>query len=296
MQAKQVLQGRTISRDDIDYIHHLIEDHPDYHRTRLSKQLCNDWNWTNNKGALKDMAARTLMRKLDAQGLISLPDPVRSANNNFRHKNKGDIALDETRIEVGLKEVTPLQIVLVADQQHTRLFRGMLQTHHYLGYSGPVGENLKYVVFDRHNRPLAALLFGAAAWQVAGRDQWIGWQQTARLQRLALVANNMRFLILPWVAIPHLASHLLAQVCHRLSSDWQDKYGHPILLLETFVEVDRFKGTCYRAANWIAVGATTGRSRNDRFNKLRVPVKAVWLYPLHQHSRKLLSLDEATRS
>jgi len=295
MQTSQVLQGRTITVEDVDYIRRLIEDHPHWHRTRLSQQLCNDWQWTNHKGALKDMAARTLMRKLDAQGLISLPAPVQSANNNFRHQHKIDINLEQTRIDVALREVTPLQIIPVVEPQHARLFRGMLQTHHYLGYAGPVGENLKYVVFDRHHRALAALLFGAAAWHVAGRDRWIGWQQAARLQHLALVANNMRFLILPWVRIPHLASHLLAQVCHRLSTDWQAKYGHPILLLETFVEVDRFKGTCYRAANWIAVGHTTGRSRNDRFNTLHVPVKAVWLYPLHKQSRTLLSASEATR-
>lgn len=289
MQTSQVLQGRAITADDIDHIQCLIKDHPDWHRTRISKQLCSDWDWTNDNGALKDMAARALLRKLDAQGLISLPAPVRSANNDYRHQGKVNVDVDQAPLRARLGELQPLRIVAVADQHHAQVFRGMLQTHHYLGYTGPVGENLKYLVFDRHDRLLAALLFGAAAWQVACRDQWIGWTQATREQGLSRVANNMRFLILPWVQTPHLASHLLAQVSRRLCADWQHKYGHPIVLLETFVEMDRFKGTCYRAANWIPVGHTTGRSRNDRYSKLQVPVKSVWLLPLHKQCQRVLS-------
>ncbi len=289
MQTGQVLQGRTVTADDIAYIRCLINDHPEWHRTRLSQQLCQDWDWTNDKGVLKDMAARSLMRKLHAQGLISLPKPVRSANNQYRHQDKIDCPLDLTPIGDDLSLLRPLQISPVVDQHQARLFRSMLQTHHYLGYSGPVGENLKYLVFDQRDRLLAALLFGAAAWRVAGRDQWIGWSQASRTHRLSQVVNNMRFLILPWVRVPHLASHLLALVCRQLAADWQDKYGHPILLVETFVEVNRFKGTCYRAANWIPVGQTTGRSRNDQYNNLQVPVKSVWLHPLHKQCKKWLS-------
>ncbi len=289
MQATQFLQGRTITSDDVVYIRRLIKDHPEWHRTRISKQLCNDWDWTNDNGDLKDMAARALLRKLDEQGLISLPAPVRSANNGYRYRSKVGIDLDQTPIRDRLCELRALRIVPVANQQHASLFRGMLQAHHYLGYTGPVGENLKYLVFDRHDRLLAALLFGAAAWQVADRDRWIGWTQAARQLGLSRVANNMRFLIVPWVQVPHLASHLLSQVSRRLSADWQQKYGHPIVLLETFVEADRFQGTCYRAANWIPVGSTTGRSRNDRYTNLSVPVKTVWLYPLHKNCRRLMS-------
>lgn len=289
MQTTQVIQGRSITIDDIDHIRHLIKDHPDWHRTRISQQLCSDWDWTNDAGTLKDMAARALLRKLDGQGLISLPAPVRSANNNYRHQGKVTVDIDMTPIRDRLSELRPLRIVTVAGEHQGQLFRGMLQAHHYLGYTGPVGENLKYLVFDRHDRLLAALLFGAAAWQVAGRDQWIGWTESARRQNLSRVANNMRFLIVPWMQVPHLASHLLAQVSRRLSADWQHKYGHPIVLLETFVEIDRFKGTCYRAANWIPVGHTTGRSRNDRYTHLSVPIKSVWLQPLHKQCQRLLS-------
>jgi hypothetical protein len=288
------LQGRTLSVDDIDFIRQLIADHGDWHRTRLSKELCRCWHWINQKGNLKDMAARSLLRKLDAQGLIVLPPPVRSANNAFRHQAEYGVSVDQTPITERLKGVMPIQVVPVKEPGHARLFRGLLQKHHYLGYSGPVGENLQYLAFDRQGRVLACLLFGAPAWRIACRDGFIGWDDHTRVQGLERIANNMRFLILPWVRVAHLASHVLGQVCRRVSADWQMKYGHPIDLLETFVEVGRFQGTCYAAANWTRVGETTGRSRNDRYKRLRVPVKSVWLYPLGKHFRRRLSLGVNT--
>jgi len=290
MEQGMQLQGRTLSADDIVFIRQLISEHSSWHRTRLSQELCRSWHWTNDKGDLKDMAARTLLRKLDAQGVITLPPPVRSANNAFRHRADILIPVDQAPIADRLAELKPIRIAPVQHAHHARLFRGLLQAHHYLGYSGPVGENLQYLAFDRNERPLACLLFGAAAWRVASRDRFIGWDNAARKQGLARIANNMRFLILPWVRVEHLASHLLGQVRRRLSADWLIKYGHPIDLLETFVEVDRFNGTCYAAANWIRVGETTGRSRNDRYKCLRVPVKSVWLYPLHKQFRHRLCL------
>ena len=282
------LQGRTLSADDIRFIRGLISDHSSWHRTRLSQELCRCWNWTNAKGDLKDMAARSLLRKLDAQRVITLPPPVRSANNSFRHRRDALIHVDQIPVSDRLDELKPIRVVPVQDPAQVRLFRGLVQAHHYLGYSGPVGENLQYLAFDRHERPLACLLFGAAAWRVASRDHFIGWDNTARKQGLSRIANNMRFLILPWVRVEHLASHLLGQVGRRLSTDWRVKYGHPIDLLETFVEVERFNGTCYAAANWIRVGETTGRSRNDRHKRLQVPVKSVWLYPLRKQFRRRL--------
>lgn len=282
------LQGRTLSAEDIVFIRQLIRDHPNWHRTRLSQEVCRGWNWTNGKGNLKDMAARSLLRKLDAQGLIALPAPICSANNAYRHQADSSIHVDQVLITDRLSEMAPIRVVPVQEPSHARLFRGLLQAYHYLGYSGPVGENLQYLVFDRNERPLACLLFGAAAWQVACRDQFIGWTPSVRARGLFRIANNMRFLILPWVRVAHLASHVLGQVQRRLSTDWLIKYGHPIDLLETFVEVGRFNGTCYAAANWIRVGETTGRSRNDRHKRLRLPVKAVWLYPMGKHFRTRL--------
>ena len=168
------------------------------------------------------------------------------------------------------------------------MFRRLLQQYHYLGYSGPVGENLKYLVYDRQRRLLGCLLYGAAAWRVAGRDRFIGWDEDARQRGLSRIANNMRFLILPGVRVPHLASHLLALISRRISADWQARYGHPILLLETFVEQQRFTGTCYKAANWIPVGQTTGRTRNHNSTEPKAPIKSVWLYPLHRSFQKWL--------
>jgi hypothetical protein len=168
------------------------------------------------------------------------------------------------------------------------LFRSLLQAHHYLGLRNSVGENLKYLARDRHGRPVACLLFGAAAWQAKARDEWIGWTSAQRQHALSRLANNTRFLVLPWVRVPHLASHLLGQVAQRLAADWRGKYGHGIELLETFVERQRFRGTCYRAAGWVHVGATTGRSRNDREQTLSVPVKDIYLRPLAPDWRRRL--------
>ena len=282
------LQGRTLSSDDIVFIGELISEHPGWHRTRISQELCRIWNWTNGAGRLKDMAARSLLRKLDAKGLITLPAAVRSANNAFRHPVDPLVVVDQTPISGRLSEIAPVRVVPVQGADQARLFRGLLQAHHYLGYSGPVGENLQYLAFDRARRPLACLLFGAPAWRLACRDHFIGWDRSAREQALGRIANNMRFLILPWVRVKHLASHLLGQVQRRVSTDWHGKYGHRIELLETFVENDRFNGTCYAAANWVRVGETTGRSRNDRHKCLQVPIKSVWLKPLNRHFRRRL--------
>ncbi len=283
-----LLQGRYVSTDDIGLIRELIAEHPSWHRTRFSQELCRRWGWTNAKGCLKDMAARSVLRKLDAQGLIELPAAVRSANNAFRHRIDARVRVDRSPITGSLEAVKPVRVTPVVDRAQGALFRALLAAHHYLGYAGPVGENLRYLAFDRQDRPLGCLLFGAAAWRVACRDRFIGWDHTARGQGLSRIANNMRFLILPWVRVPHLASHLLGQVSRRLSTDWQRQYGHRITLLETFVDTQRFSGTCYAAANWQRVGETTGRSRNSRHKHPQVPIKAVWLYPLGKHFRAQL--------
>lgn len=198
------------------------------------------------------------------------------------------MGLASLRIEGSLSDLQPIRIQRVTHAQDVRLFRGHLQQHHYLGYTGPVGENLKYLVYDRQGRLLGCLLYGAAAWRVAGRDRFIGWDEAARKRGLSRLANNMRFLILPGIQVAHLASHLLALISRRISADWQETYGHPILLLETFVEQPRFAGTCYKAANWIHVGQTTGRTRNHNSGDPTTPIKSVWLYPLHRSFQKRL--------
>ena len=192
---------------------------------------------------------------------------------------------DSTPVEGKLADLGPLTVREVSADATARVrFAAALAEFHYLGYRGTVGENLQYTVTDGHGRLLACLLFGAAAWKCRARDEFIGWTPEQRQRHLHLITNNTRFLILPFVRVPHLASWILGQVLRRLSADWEKKYGHAIVLVETFVERDRFAGTSYKASNWIRLGATTGRSRQDRHHTLQVPVKDVYVYPLHHDS------------
>lgn len=289
MEQGRIIQGRTVGTEDVEAIRALIAAHPRWHRTRLSQELCRRWGWVAANGQCKDMAARSLLRKLDAEGLIWLPASVGSANNAFRHRAEVELSIEATPLEEALAALVPLQLSCVHGEGEQRVFRALLQRHHYLGYRGPVGENLKYLLYDRQGRVLSCVLFGAAAWTMACRERFIGWRRAERERHLALLANNMRFLIVPWVRVSHLASHILGRIARRIGGDWQAKYGHRVVLLETYVEQHRFAGTCYRAANWQCVGETRGRSRNDRRKRLRVPVKSVWLYPLTPHFRRHLT-------
>jgi hypothetical protein len=283
------VQGRRLQADDLSWLSGLIHEHPDWNRSELSRQIARRWHWINEAGQLKDIAARTLLRKLEQRGLISLP-PRRSSPPHSRRSARviKPVLHPTASIDGALRSLQPVRLKLVEDKASRELFAHLLHTHHYLSYSRPVGENVSILIVDSAERPLGCLLFGAAAWKVAARDEFIGWNPSARMENLPLVVNNMRFLILPWVRVPHLASHVLGLAARQLNALWQAKYGHSIHLLETFVEGDRFAGTAYRAANWVKVGATKGRSRNDRERTLRVPVKDIYCYPLHRHFRRLL--------
>lgn len=284
------IQGRILKQEDMEWICRLISDHPDWHRSRLSQEICAAWNWVNANGRLKDMACRTMLLKLERQGYLCLP-VARSVCVGSSARVHTPVAHSKTEIICLLRDLAPLRIEEVHEATSSRLFKHLLKEYHYLGFGGAVGENMKYMVYDRWNRPLACLLFGSAAWKVSSRDEWIGWTSQLRQSNLAYITNNMRFLILPWVQVPHLASHLLAGIARRISRDWVLRYGHSIHLLETFVEQDRFRGTCYRAANWIRVGQTQGRSRNDTDRTLKVPVKDVYLYPLMTNVRNVLTSE-----
>jgi hypothetical protein len=279
MEVNRRVQGRTVTENDIEAIQSLIASHPHWHRTRISQELCRVWDWKNEAGRAKDIAARALLRRLDKEGLIDLPSPVRSSNNAYRYRSR----LERPEIDPiteRLSVLQPIRITQVTTQEEARLFSSLLSHFHYLGYGGPVGENLRYLVHDSQSRLLGCMLFGAPAWRVACRDRFIGWDEGQRRKGLSRIANNMRFLILPEVRVPHLASHILGKISRRISADWQEKYGHPIALLETYVENNRFHGTCYRAANWVKAGETSGRTRNDTTGTQNVPIKSVWLYPL----------------
>ena len=288
MNEQMVIQGRTVTADDLQLIRRLIKDNPSWHRKRLSIELCQYWNWRAANGQLKDMSCRSLLLKLARGGHVTLPPPLRSANNSHRHRNIQFVPHQRSPIIANLQTLRPIYITSVQHGEQQQLFKTFLARYHYLGYSGTVGENIKYLAFDRNDNPLACLLFGAAAWNIAPRDRFIGWDAETRKRNLHLLTNNMRFLILPWIGVPHLASHLLGHVAKRICADWQNKYNHPIYVLETCVEHQRFYGTCYQAANWRYVGQTKGRSRNDRYNSIQVPIKDVYLYPLTPDFQEVL--------
>jgi len=287
--AEQIIQGRRLGPEDIGIVRHWLATQPAWNRTRLSRELCERWNWRNEAGRLKDMACRTLLLKLERRGHIRLPIRQRPSPNALRNRRTLTMACDRTPIEGALCDLQPVRIEPLREKDpDLALFRFLLQAHHYLGLRNSVGENLKYLVRDRQGRPVACLLFGAAAWKARARDEWIGWHADQRRGGLGRLANNTRFLVLPWVRVPHLASHLLGRVAQRLNADWTAKYGHRVELLETFVDRDRFRGTCYRAASWLHVGATVGRSRNDRDQTLSVPVKDIYVRPLAADFRRRL--------
>ncbi len=289
MENQLIVQGRNLSLQDIDFLSQLIKQNPSWSRRRLSIELCQLWSWRNANGQIKDMAARAMMLKLDKLGYIKLPPRRQTPSNRMLTKRVESVAHQRTDIECDLKKIQPLQLVVTRKhRQHEPLFTCLLSQYHYLGYRGIVGENMKYLIFDRHQRPLACVLFGSAAWSVQCRDNYIGWDTNTRKRNLNLTTNNMRFLILPWVRVTNLASHILALICRRLSADWIDHYGHCLYLIETFVDKNRFRGTCYKAANWVHVGQTKGRSRNDRYARLQVPIKDVYLLPLVKEFKQKL--------
>lgn len=288
MESVHRVQGRDLRESDIAAIRSLIAANPAWHRTRLSVELAQAWNWRSTSGQVKDMAARSLLLKLERRGWIALPS--RRVAHHPRRASTPQAELPAAApITEPLAGLLPLRVgmVLSGHPDRTTVSRYLSQ-YHYLGYRGPVGETLAYLARDCQGRDLACVLFGAAAWKTRPRDAWIGWDDATRARRLLYIANNARFLILPWVRVPHLASHLLGRITRRLAADWQVRYGHAVHLVETFVDSERFRGTCYRAANWICVGQTQGRSRQDRNHDLRVPVKDVYLYPLTQDCRSQL--------
>jgi len=290
METEKIIQGRCITPETVAQIRGLLADTPSWNRSRLSRELCEQWGWRNDKGRLKDMAARTLLLKLERLGEIRLPPRQKPGRPNHRGFSLPEqMVHDTTPLVEDLSRLRPLRIErLDTGDERLVLFKFLLHRYHYLGHQRCVGENLKIAVSDHSGRLLACMLFGSAAWKAKSRDGFIGWNRQARERNLSLLTNNTRFLILPWVRVPHLASHLLARVCRELPQHWKEKYGHRIHLLETFVERDRFRGTCYRAAGWTHVGATAGRSRNDVDQTLNVPVKDVFVQPLSADFRRRL--------
>jgi len=277
-----VLQGRRIDPAELAWLAGWIREHPPWSRKRLARELCQHWHWVDGCGRLKDFAARSLLLKLEARGLVQLP-ALRLYNRRTRRPPPTWAAWQEPpRWEAELAEIAPVRVEPVMPSSAASQRWGFyLERYHYLGLR-VVGENMGYLAVDRQRRDVACLLFGAAAWRCAPRDRKLGWSSAERRQRLERVVNNTRFLVLPWVRVKHLASCVLGQTAGRIDQDWRQKYGHGVDWLETFVDRQRYRGSCYRAANWQCVGQTQGRSRQDRDHRRGVPVKDVYLYAVRK--------------
>jgi hypothetical protein len=289
MEATRRYRGRLVSAADIEQIRRLIAQNPTASRRALSQKLCAAWNWVQPNGALRDMVCRGLMLELHRAGLIELPPQRRRPRNPLaERKRPAPVSIDPTPLRARLGEIQPLEFRLVRRTPEEPLFNGLIERYHYLGYTQPVGEQLKYLVYGQ-GRPLACLAWSSAPRHLGPRDRFIGWSAAARRHNIHLVAYNPRFLVLPWIEVPHLASHVLGRIAQRLSADWQRLYRHPIYFVETFVDPARFRGTCYRAANWIVLGRTTGRGKDAPTKQPNRPLKEVWGYPLAKRFRELLA-------
>jgi hypothetical protein len=281
-----VIQGRKIGASEAAFIRQLIAENPSFTRYKLSRTLCDLWNWRDPKGQLKDMAARALLNKMEERGWIGLPVRRRASPNRMRFKQVAAVDHSTDPITAAIADLLPLEVQELSQQpEGLGLYEWLLHRYHYLSYTSSVGLNLKYLVRDRRGRPLSCLLFGSAAWKCAVRDQFIGWSRPEREAHLQEITNNARFVLLPWVKVSSLASHVLGQVLKRLRLDWEIKYARRLSLVETFVDSSRFQGGCYRAANWIGLGQTTGRTRQDRGRQISVPPKRVFVYPLSRSFR-----------
>jgi hypothetical protein len=288
MDVRLSYRGRSVTDDDVAFIRQLIAAHPTASRRSLSKKLCEAWNWVQPNGTPRDMVCRGLMLALHRAGLIELPPQQHSPPNPLvRRARPALTSTDTTPLCGALNAIRPLAFCQVRRTSQEPLFNSLLEQHHYLGYTQPVGEHLKYLVFAQ-GRPIACLAWSSAPRHLGCRDRFIGWSPEARRKNIRLLAYNLRFLILPWVSVPHLASHVLARMAGMLSADWERIYGHPVYFLETFIDPQRFRGTCYRAANWILLGRTTGRGKDDQTGRPNRPIKQVLGYPLCRQFRHLL--------
>jgi len=281
-------RGRVVTAGDILYIRELITAHPGASRRRLSQKLCEAWQWRQANGALRDMVCRGLLLMLDRAGHIELP-AVKSVPHNplVRRERPEPVLIDTTPIAGPLQELRPVEIQQVRRTNDELLFNSLMEQYHYLNYQQPVGEHLKFLVWAQ-GRPIACLAWSSAPRHLGSRDRYIGWSAEARRRNIRFIAYNTRYLLLPWVRVPHLASHILGKMASQLSHHWERMYGHPVYFAETFIDPGRFRGICYRAANWKFLGLTTGRGKNDHTYKPNRPIKEVLGLPLTPRFRELL--------
>lgn len=290
MDQDVVIRRRVIQASDLALIRQLIEGEGAQGRSHLSKRLCELWDWRQANGRYRQIACREVLRRLEAKGLIQLPPPLKAARRaGYRNATRLPELWEAVALTGPLAQFrAQLKLRLVQAAAHAQVYAGLIGAYHYLGYQQATGAQLKYLVWSAE-RPVACLSFGPAAWKLAARDHYIGWSAQARQAGLAWIVNNDRFLIVPGVQIRHLASYVLGATLRRLRADWQQVYGQDLALAETFIEADHFRGCAYAAANWICVGQTQGRGRNDRSCARALPIKTVWVYPLRADFRAVLS-------
>jgi len=285
------VQGRQIDDAGLAEIQAVVDVNPTWSRWRIADELVRRWDWRNAAGRLKDMSCRRMLARLEVKGLVRLP--VRRQLPGRRTSRVMPVleGNDQSEIAVPLSALQPVSLEVIRyGTDSARLFDGLLSQHHYLGYAYPIGANVRYLVRSRDGRVLACAVWSSAALKVASRDAWLGWSAERRMAGLCRLANNTRFCVLPWVRVPHLASHLLGLMVRRLREDWKSATGHTLALVETFVDESRFRGTCYTAANWLDLGRTVGRSRDDRTRTITAPVKQVRvlsLLPVERLRREL---------
>ena len=282
-------RGQEIGSDRIAFLREFIRTHATSSRWKLSRQLCEALGWKQANGALRDMVCRGLLLMLERAGQIELPPVRRHIRGQCRtgRPRPEAVWIDDTPLVMPLKALGPVEILPVRRTPDEPLFNSLMEHYHYLGYEQPVGEHLKYLAWAQ-GRPIACVAWSSAPRHLGSRDRYIGWNAEARRRNIRFIAYNTRFLILPWVRVAHLASHILGKVTRTLSDDWERMYGHPVYFAETFIDPGRFRGTCYRAANWHLLGLTTGRGKNDHTNKPNRPIKEVLSLPLTRHFREYL--------
>jgi hypothetical protein len=282
-------RGREVSAQDIEVVKDLLRNNPGITRRALSFEVCAAWDWKQANGVARDGVCRALMLELHRGGHISLP-PSQWGDKQRRPPRKviERIEVAEEPLVASLAEIGPLEVRQVRRSKEEALVCSLIEQYHYLRYTRPVGEHLEYLI-RAQGRPIACLVWSSAARHLGPRDRFIGWSASARKANLRLLAYQSRFLIMPWVRVPHLASHLLGLLSRRLSRDWESIYAHPIYFTETFVDPELYRGTCYRAANWTCMGITTGRGKDGQSKRPNRSRKEVYGYPLVRDFRRRLT-------
>ena len=275
------VQGRRLDATTLAEIQALIDANPSWSRRHIADELVSRWDWRNGAGRLKDMSCRLMLARLEEKGLVRLPARRKAASTRKSRVMPVVTGIDMSVISCLLSVIQPVSLEVIRyGTASALLFDGLLAQHHYLGYAYPIGANVRYLVRDRNGRVLACAVWSSAALKVKSRDAWLGWSAEQRMAGLCRLANNTRFCVLPWVRVPHLASHLLGLMVRRLRVDWKVATGNALALVETFVDESRFRGTCYTAANWLDLGRTVGRTRDDMTRTITAPIKQVRVLPL----------------